>query len=292
MGTLTAHRTKGLVLLVVIASVALSVSLADEPTTREGKPATRPATTQAISRSTQFGCERLDFQVDGRRAFVIRPAHPAADGSRPWLWYAPTFIGKLPSYPSPRHAWLMTRLLERGFAIAGIDVGESYGNPQGRAAYDALHQVLTRDFGLSPRACLLPQSRGGLMLYNWAAEHPDRVACIGGIYTVCDLASYPGLDRAAAAYGMSPEQFRDHLAEHNPIDRLKPLADAKVPIFHIHGDADRIVPLERNSGELIKRYQALGGPGELLIIPGKGHAEVDEFFQSQRLLDFFFGHSR
>ena len=185
----------------------------------------------------------------------------------------------------------MTRLLDRGFAIAGIDVGESYGNPQGRAAYDALHQVLTRDFGLSPRACLLPQSRGGLMLYNWAAEHPDRVACIGGIYTVCDLASYPGLDRAAKAYGMPAEQFRDHLAEHNPIDRLKPLADAKVPIFHIHGDADRIVPLERNSAELIKRYKALGGPGELLIIPGWGHAEVDAFFQSQRLLDFFFSHS-
>jgi pimeloyl-ACP methyl ester carboxylesterase len=268
---------------------ALSFALGDEPATRDTASATRPATNRPTTRSTQFGCERLDFQVDGHRAFIIRPARPAADGARPWVWYAPTFTNL---YPSPRHKWLMTRLLDRGFAIAGIDVGESYGNPKGRAAYQSLHDVLTREFGLSRKASLLPQSRGGLMLYNWAAEHPDLVACIGGIYTVCDLTSYPGPDRAAPAYDMSPDELRAHLAEHNPIDRLKPLADAKVPIFHIHGDADRIVPMERNSGELIRRYVALGGSGELLVVPGKGHEEIDAFFQSQSLLDFFLSHSR
>jgi hypothetical protein len=28
------------------------------------------------------------------------------------------------------------------------------------------------------------------MLYNWAAENPERVAGIAGIYPVCDLRSY------------------------------------------------------------------------------------------------------
>ena len=41
------------------------------------------------------------------------------------------------------------------------------------------------------------------MLYNWAAENPSRVGCIAGIYTVCDLRSYPGLERACGAYGLS-----------------------------------------------------------------------------------------
>ena len=97
------------------------------------------------------------------------------------------------------------------------------------------------------------------MLYNWAAEHPEWVQCIGGIYTVCDPSSWPGLAGASPAYGMSAAELAARLREHNPIDRLEPLARAGVPILHLHGDADTVVPLERNSGELARRYRALGG---------------------------------
>ena len=78
---------------------------------------------------------------------------------------------------------------------------------------------------MSDRACLLARSRGGLMLYNWAAEHPQAVACIAGVYPVCDLRSWPGLEKACGAYGMTAEQLRKVLRDHNPIDRLAPLAD-------------------------------------------------------------------
>lgn len=47
------------------------------------------------------------------------------------------------------------------------------------------------------------------------------------------------------------------LSEHNPVGRLKPLADAGVPILHLHGDNDKVVSLEKNSGELAQRYQVL-----------------------------------
>ena len=218
---------------------------------------------------------------------MILPAHPAADGSKPWLWYAPTFIGR---HPDPSHTWMFTQLLDKGFAIAGIDVGESFGNPAGRTAYTQLYEHAVREFRLARQACLLPQSRGGLMLYNWAVEHPDKVRCVGGIYTVCDLASYPGLGRACSAYGLSESQLGQRLAEHNPIARLAPLATAQVPILHVHGDSDRVVPLERNAGELVQRYRALGGPAELIIVPGKGHQVCDEFFKCQRLVDFFVSH--
>ena len=33
-------------------------------------------------------------------------------------------------------------------------------------------------YGLSPRVTLEGFSRGGLFAYNWAADHPDKVACI------------------------------------------------------------------------------------------------------------------
>jgi len=234
--------------------------------------------------SKQFATERLDFVVAGQRAFLLRPTKPAPDGSKPWLWYAPTFIGM---HPDPSHAWMFERLLGAGFAVCGVEVGESFGSPKGRAVYTKLYQHVTKTYGLSEKACLLPQSRGGLMLYNWAAEHPDRAQCIGGIYTVCDLTSYPGPARACGAYGLKEAELRERLKEHNPIERLGPLAKAKVPIMHLHGDSDNIVPLERNSGELARRYQALGGPVELIVVKGKGHQVCDEFFKSQRLVDFF-----
>jgi hypothetical protein len=236
-----------------------------------------------------YGCETDYFEIAGHQAFVVKPSTSAADGSRPWLWYAPTF---LPSWhPNERHAWIFSRLLDRGLHVTGVDVGESYGNAEGRRLFQEHYRAMTSRFDLAPKACLLPQSRGGLMHYNWAAEHPDQVQCIGGIYAVCDLSSWPGLDVAAPAYGLSPTELGERLAENNPIDRLAPLAAKRVPIFHLHGDVDTLVPLERNSAELVRRYRALGGPGEVEIIQGKGHQEIDEYFESQRLVDFFLRHA-
>ena len=59
-----------------------------------------------------------------------------------------------------------------------------------------------------------------------------------------------------------------------------------MPILHVHGDADKVVPLEKNSGELARRYRALGGQVRLIVIPGKGHEVCDEFFHCQELVDF------
>ncbi len=234
--------------------------------------------------SRQYGAVRTDFDVAGRRGFVIKPSKPAPDGSKPWIWYAPTLIGR---YPNERHAWLFTRLLAAGFSIAGMDVGESWGNIEGRRVYTEFYRTVTARFGLSPKACLMPQSRGGLMLYNWAAEHPEWVRCIGGIYPVCDVGRFSISDRVLAAYGMTDAELRAHSAEHNPVDRLAGLAALKVPILHLHGDADTVVPLDSNSAELARRYEALGGSAEIVVVKGKGHEEVPEFFESERLLQFF-----
>ncbi|MHB8520342.1 MAG: glycosyl hydrolase [Limisphaerales bacterium] len=242
-----------------------------------------------IARSTQYGGQREDFLVGTQhnRGFVVLPHQRPAAGSRPWIWYAPTFVQPSGGLPDPSHAWMFEQLLTNGFAIAGVDVGESYGNPAGRAAFTEFYRAVLKRYGLSPKACLLPQSRGGLMLYNWAAGHAACVQCIGGIYPVCDLSSWPGLAKSSPAYGLNEAELGEHLREHNPIDRLAPLAQARIPILHLQGDADTVVPLERNSGELARRYRALGGSMELVIVAGKGHQVCPEFFESRRLVDFF-----
>lgn len=238
---------------------------------------------EAPKESKQFGAKRLDFLVGDRNGFVIQPAREAGGESKPWVWYAPTFIGQ---HPDPSHEWMAIQLLDAGFAIAGIDVGESYGSPTGVATYNAFYEFVVREFGFDTKACLLPQSRGGLMLLNWAVENTERVQCIAGIYTVCNIESYPGLDRACGAYDMTEEELRADLASVNPIERLRPLADARIPHFFIHGDSDTVVPIEDNAEKLVTRIAGLGGRAKLMVVPGKGHEVCPEFFESDELMKF------
>lgn len=228
------------------------------------------------------------FTVAEHTAFVILPPHRKQDRPTPWVWYAPTLTG----LPGKEESWMFERFLSNGIAIAGVDVGESYGNPAGRAVFSALHGELVSNFGFSPKACLLARSRGGLMLYSWAAENPDKVACIAGIYPVCNISSYPGLKNACAAYGMDEQQLGAVLTQHNPIDRLAPLAEAKVPVFHIHGDHDSVVPLDKNSAIIKERYTALGGTMELQVVADGGHDMNRCWFQSQTLVEFVLRHAR
>jgi len=220
------------------------------------------------------------FDVKGHTAFLILPKQPA--DTKPWVWYAPT----LPGLPGPEEKWMFERFTNAGIAIAGIDAGESYGSPKGRAIFTALYEELVLKRGLSKKPCLLARSRGGLMLYNWAVEHPESVSGIAGIYPVCDLRSYPGIEKACGAYDMTEQQLADQLDVHNPVSRVELLAKARVPIFHIHGDSDLTVPIEANSAALAKQYERFGGQMKLVVIKGKGHDAWTGWFQCQELVDF------
>jgi pimeloyl-ACP methyl ester carboxylesterase len=234
-----------------------------------------------------FGGTRTNLLVEGHFGFVIEPTLPAPNGRKPWVWYAPT-IG---NYPNKSNIWLLERLVQNGFWICGIDVGESFGNPSGCEVFSMFYDTLMARYHLDSKACLIPQSRGGLMLYNWAVESGNslKVSRIAGIYPVCDLLSYPGLSKAASAYGMVPDTFLSHIKEHNPVDRLQSLYEAGIRIFHIHGDNDVVVPINQNSQVIYDRYKALGGDATLIVVHGKGHEEIPEYFQSQEMLNFLLG---
>lgn len=228
------------------------------------------------------------FLVEEHTAFIIPAKAESTRNPKAWVWYAPT----LSNLPGKEEKWMFDKFLDAGIAIAGIDVGESYGSPAGRRLFTALHKEMTSKRGYSQKPVLLGRSRGGLMNLTWAAENTDKVAAFAGVYPVCNVASYPGVTKAAGAYEMKPEELQKKLAEHNPIDRLAALAKAGVPLFAIHGDSDKVVPLDANSGLMKERYTALGGSMQLIIPPGQGHNMWSGFFQCQELVDFVIKHSK
>lgn len=52
----------------------------------------------------------------------------------------------------------------------------------------------------------------------------------------------------------------------------------------------KAVPLDANTLEFVRRYNALGGQAEVEVIHGNGQEAVLEFFESPRLLDFLVNH--
>ena len=92
------------------------------------------------------------FQFNGHDAFLIIPEKKI--NPMPWVWYAPT----LKNLPGREEVWMFERFLEEGIAIAGIDVGESYGSPKGTETYGDFYQYLTADRGLSQEPVLLARA--------------------------------------------------------------------------------------------------------------------------------------
>lgn len=229
----------------------------------------RPYAPFAGRAGTWHGFARYDYVLGGHRCTVVTPRQ-AADGV-PWVWRA-SFFDERPE--------VELALLEAGFHVVYVDVSDLCGSPDAVAQWDAVYDLLTREHGLSPRPALTSISRGGLIAYNWAAAHPDRVACIFADIPVCDFKSWPG------GYGHGPgdaDEWRKCLQAYgfdeasalrfggNPVDRLTPLANAGVPLLHAHARADPIEPFDENTGIVAERYRALGGEITVIEKPGAEH---------------------
>jgi len=224
------------------------------------------------------------FTVEERPAFLFLPDESKRSVPQPWIFYAPT----LPAYPDEAERWMHQSFLDAGIAVAGVDVGEAYGSPASHAAFNALYEELVTKRGFAKKACLFGRSRGGLWVSSWAIAHPEKVAGIIGIYPVYDFRTYPKIEVAAKAYGLSVSELDQRSEEFNPIKRVHVLAQAKIPITIIHGDQDVVVPLEQNSAELKRVYQSQGY-GELvdlIVAPGQGHNFWEGFFREARLVQF------
>lgn len=212
------------------------------------------------------GFDQYTFAYQDREAIVVCPKH-AATGN-PWIW-RPAFFGAFASVDE--------ELLRRGFHVAYYDLTHLYGSPRARKSGTDFYWNMVRMYGLSPKVTLEGFSRGGLFAYNWAADHPDKVACIYVDAPVCNVFSWPGRSPENAGlwkglleeWGLTDDQMNSFSG--NPIDRLKPLADAGIPVICVCGDSDKVVPFSENSAIVRQRYTAMGAPFELILKSGVDH---------------------
>lgn len=205
----------------------------------------------------------VQFQLDGAMARIVEPKRWSPGKS--WIWRA-RFWGHQPA--------LDLALLEQGYGLAYCDVQNLYGSPRAVARWDAFYE-LTQRLQLNPKPILEGMSRGGLIAFNWAKANPHCVSAIYGDNPVCDIRSWPAQHspedwrRCLAAYGLTEQEAARFAG--NPIDGLKPLAKARVPVFLVLGEDDQVVPIEENGLKLERRYQALGGKVHKWTKPGQGH---------------------
>ena len=219
--------------------------------------------------SIWHGFKRFDFKLDNLSCRIVIPKSSAK--GKPWIWRA-RFWGHEPQTD--------IALLKKGWHVAYCEIGGLFGNSEAVERWNSFHKYLTKTHGFNNKASLEGMSRGGLIIYNWASVNPSKVASIYGDAPVCDIKSWPGgkglgkgsikaWRQCLSAYSLTEKEAMTFKG--NPIDKLKPLAKAKIPILHVIGDSDRVVPASENSDIIQSRYRKLGGEIEIIRKKDVGH---------------------
>jgi len=165
---------------------------------------------------------------------VIEPAK-AAPG-KPWVFRSDWV---------ERNDAVDLALLAKGYHIITGPVSYNADGPQ-LEGWNAVYKYLT-DQGFSRKPVL--SGRGGSAgdAYAWAIANPDKVSCI---------------------YAENP-LLRSKMMDGDLIDKLAPLAKAKVPILNVCGSLDPFFASQTQAAA--KRYQSLGGSLTVVVDKGRGH---------------------
>lgn len=203
-----------------------------------------------------YGFTRYHFDFEGHKAWIVEPFVSVPDNR--WSWctqWAEAFVPRVGT----------VALLEHGFYHVHIDVFEHRANPAGVEVMSRFQDYLVA-MGFSPKANLIGMSWGGYFALRYAGEHPDKVC---GIYLDAPLCNAADTDpnkdnenvprhtqELTERYGLTFEELKTSAL--NPINNLKPIADAKIPLFAAIGQQDMVVNHETNFDIVEERIKAAG----------------------------------
>lgn len=238
------------------------------------------------------GFEKVRFKFENRDAWFVKPKQATA--GNPWIWRA-----HFPDW----HTEMDSILLSRGFHVAYVNTNDMFAHPKAMQVWDNFYDYLVKEKQFAPKVALEGVSRGGLYVYGWAKRNPDKVSCIYAEAPVCDPKSWPGgkgkgpgspKDWASwlSLFGLTEDQAKDF--DDIPVNDLAGLASFKVPIIHVLGLQDKLVPPAENSDILVQNYLKLGGPVSVYPM-ARGDQELEGHHfpieHSDKLADFIYDNS-
>lgn len=235
------------------------------------------------------GHTMYSFEYRGRQCRIVAPQR-AAKGN-PWMWRA-RFFGHRPEVD--------LALLDKGFYVAYMDVADLYGSDQAVALWDDFYDLLTTRYRFSPQAALEGMSRGGLMVFNWAAQYPERVACIYADAPVYDIRSWPGglmsgvgseedWAKCLQAYDLTEEEAVEF--QGSPVNRADTLTKHNIPLLIVSGDRDEVVPYQENAEQLVNAYRG-DKESEVKIIIKRGEGHVHGLKNAAPIIRFVLKHTQ
>lgn len=215
------------------------------------------------------GFRGLGFVMDGLDLQVVRPWRASPDHS--WIIRA-RFFGHEPQ--------LDISLLERGFYLVYCDVADLYGSPEAVERWNSCYRIMLTH-GLQCKVALEGFSRGGLIIYNWAASNPEKVSCIYADAPVLDIKSWPGgkgkgkysqsdWQKCLESYGLETEDDLKGF-KGSPMDNALILAKTGKPLLHVYGESDEVVPPEENTVPFAEKIRSSGGNIRLIAKSMAGH---------------------
>jgi pimeloyl-ACP methyl ester carboxylesterase len=91
------------------------------------------------------------------------------------------------------------------------------------------------------------------------------------------------------AYGFKSDEEAEAWTG-NPLDHRDELANTKLPLFVVTGDADDVVPMEENILPIVVSWKKVKAPLQVVVKPGIGHKHGLE--DPEPLIEFVRKYSR
>ena len=211
----------------------------------------------ASQKENFYGYQLTNFKFKEWHCKIVKPKKVAT--GNPWVIRA-RFWGHEPQTD--------IALLERGFHIAYCDVANLFGSLEGVKRWNDFYGLMTTT-GFSKKVALEGMSRGGLIIYNWAVENPEKVACIYADAPVLDGTSWPGgfgkgkgslsdWERFKDVYNLNSKKDISEFSD-NPIHKTDKIANVGFPMMHVCGEVDKVVPVDENTRLFEEKIKQLGG---------------------------------
>lgn len=234
------------------------------------------------------GYKAIEFKTDNRKCFIVEPKKIAK--GYPWVIRA-RFWDHEPQTD--------IALLENGFHLAYCDVSDMYGSDYAIKLWDKFYDIMIK-IGLSKKVVLEGMSRGGLIVYNWASKNPDKVQCIYADAPVMDIKSWPlgknknnksipDIKKLLSAYNFTSENEAIRWNK-NPLNHVKILAKHQIPIIHVVGDNDTVVPVDENTAIFEEQMRKEGCKITVIHKAGIGH-HPHSLFNPKVIVDFILKHT-